>query len=79
MEELLKIQNTWQFQEYGYIDLVTVEKKKSDLELKYQIFTGIDDTLVQLWQITCHEEKEHKIILGEQYSNFELYDDHVLL
>ena len=79
MEELLKIQDTWQFEEYGYINLVAVEKKELDLELKYKLFSGVDDDPIQLWQVICHEEREHKIILGEQYSNFELYNDHVLL
>ena len=79
IDNLLKLQDTWEFQEYGYIDLIAVQIKESHLELKCQIYKGIDDEPAQLWQIVCHEIREHKVSLGEQDSDFMLFNDHVLL
>ena len=79
-----KLKETIEFTEDGYLDLLAVEKKGSNLELKYKIVTGLENEPEQLWQITCYKVREHKIVLGEQYcdreyTEFKLFDDHVLL
>ena len=79
LEEQQIIRETTEFDLDGYIELVSVEKEESNLELQYKIHTGIDDDSAQLWQVVCHEIREHRILLGEQYDDFELFDNHVLL
>ena len=79
IEKILKLQNTYEFEEFGSVDIVSVEHKELNLEIKASIYTGVENKSSQLWQISCHRVKEHKIILGEQDEDFELFSDHVLL
>ena len=79
LEFIDNLEYTPEFDLDGRIDLVKVEKKANKLELKYLIYTGIDNKPPFIWKIVCNEVREYKTIFGEQCSNFELYQDHVLL
>ena len=72
------LERTPEFDLDGHISLVEVEKKANKLELKYLVHTGIDNKPSYIWKIVCDKVREHKIIFGEQYGNFKLYQDHVL-
>lgn len=79
IEKILKLQDTYEFEEFGSVGIVSVKKKELNLEIKTLIYTGIDNEAPQSWQIICHKAKKHKITLGEQDGDFELFNNHVLL
>ena len=41
--DLLKIQDTYEFEEFGTLDLLIAEKTESDLKLQSQIYTGVEN------------------------------------
>ena len=79
LENLFEITNKLEYEEFGSLNLVYVEKQEYNLELTYSIYSGIEGESRQLWQVSCHEVQEHKIRLGEQWDYFDLHSDHVLL
>lgn len=79
INKLLEIQSTYEFEEFGNIEIISVKKQELALEVKTFIYTGIENTSPQIWQITCHKVKKHKITLGEQDKDFEIFNNHVLL
>lgn len=79
LTDLLEVQDTWQFEEEGWLSIVSVVKQETELELVLRVSTGIEDEPLQLWKLNCHQQQTHKISLGNIDGHTNLVKDHVLL
>ncbi|MBW4491338.1 MAG: hypothetical protein KME12_26615 [Trichocoleus desertorum ATA4-8-CV12] len=79
LEELLNIQETWEFEAYGLLSLFSACRRGEDLELVLQLYPGVEeDEQPQLWKLICYEERENHLILGGD-CYLELLNEHALL
>lgn len=77
LDDLLELTNSYEFEEYGTIDLVGV-RISGNMVLSLDIRIGGDADAHQSWEVECEGVLEDQISLGP-CDRCDLYRDHVLL
>jgi hypothetical protein len=78
LDKLVSLTHSYEFEEYGTLDLVGVRTQTKCLTLSFDFHIRADDDEYQSWEVDCVGLLEHQVLLGE-CSNFYLSRDHPLL
>ena len=78
LENLLDITKEIDFADYGSLHLRSVEFDDDVLRLSFHITADEYPNVRPTWQVLCSGVKEDSLSLGN-HSDFQLFDDHVLL
>ena len=78
LNELITFTHSYEFEEYGTLDLVGVRKATDVLTLSLEVSVRSETNLNQLWEVDCVGVLEHRISIGG-FDDIGLSYDHPLL
>ncbi len=78
MNDLINLTNSYEFEEYGTINLTSVRMAGNILELFFDLGTYTDSDAEQSWQVECVGFLEHQLTVGP-CDGLALEYNHVLL
>jgi len=78
LDKLVNLTHSYEFEEYGTLDLIGVRTNTDSLTLSFDFNIRSDRDDHQRWEVDCVGLLEHQMYLGE-CNDFVLSHDHVLL
>ena len=78
LDKLVSLIHSYDFEEYGTLDLVGVRSETNVMTLTFEFHIRTDKHEYQSWEVDCVGLLEHQMFLG-QCDDFDLSHDHPLL